>query len=259
MLSPPVADASSRLAVYQRRAAIPVVLATFAVIPALVLEESSHVEARFAGHVLNWLSWFVLAGHVGSLLWLAGLGRGLRIAWLDLALVVTTAPFIPIPLDAARLIRLARVFRLGVAVSLAMRRARAVLQHRQFHFVALVAVAAVTLGGLGIYSVEGGPNAHISSVGDGIWWAIVTATTVGYGDISPRTTEGRIIAVVLMLLGIGVIGAFTATVASFFVAQDEGSELRALEARLDRLETKIDRLLDAVPAARSDDARPGPP
>jgi voltage-gated potassium channel len=170
---------------------------------------------------------------------------------------VTTAPFIPVPLDAARLIRLARVFRLGVAVSLAMRRARAVLQHRQFHFVALVAVAAVTLGGLGIYSVEGGPQAHIKSVGDGIWWAIVTATTVGYGDISPVTTEGRIIAVILMLLGIGVIGAFTATVASFFVSQDEGSELRALEARLDRLESKIDRLLEATTTRRSDDATGG--
>ena len=248
-----VDDASSRLSVYQRRAGIPVVLATFAVIPALVLEESSHAEARLAGHLLNWVSWLVLAGHAAALLALAGLPRGLRIAWLDLALVVTTAPFIPIPLDAARLIRLARVFRLGVAVSLAMRRARAVLQHRQFHFVALVAVAAVTLGGLGIYSVEGGPHARIQSIGDGIWWAIVTATTVGYGDISPVTTEGRIIAVVLMLLGIGVIGAFTATVASFFVAQDEGSELRAIEARLDRLEGKIDALLDD----RGRDAEPG--
>jgi voltage-gated potassium channel Kch len=202
-----VEDAPTRhLAAYQRRAAIPVVIATFAVIPALVLEESSHVEAKFAGHVINWASWLVLAGHVGALLGIAGPARGLRIAWLDLALVVTTAPFIPIPLDAARLIRLARV-----------------------------------------------------CIGDGIWWAIVTATTVGYGDISPVTTEGRIIAVVLMLLGIGVIGAFTATVASFFVSQDEGSEIRALEARLDRLEGKIDRLLAADAARGGDSTPPGRP
>ena len=53
-----------------------------------------------------------------------------------------------------------------------------------------------------------------------------------------------------MLLGIGVIGAFTATVASFFVAEDEGSDLKTIDARLDRLEARIDRLL-----ARSE----GPP
>jgi voltage-gated potassium channel len=103
---------------------------------------------------------------------------------------------------------------------------------------------AVVLGGLAIYTVEGSPTGRIQSVGDGIWWAIVTATTVGYGDISPATTEGRIIAVVLMLLGIGVIGAFTATVASFFVAQEEGSELAEIAARLARVEAKLDALLE---------------
>ena len=71
----------------------------------------------------------------------------------------------------------------------------------------------------------------------------MTVTTVGYGDISPTTTEGRVIATCLMLLGIGVIGAFTATVASFFVQQDEGSELVAIEARLDGIERKLDALL----------------
>jgi voltage-gated potassium channel len=237
--------APDRLAAYQRHATLPVVLATFAVIPALVLEGAGEPLAQQVGRALNWLSWIVLAGHVLALFALAGPSRALRLAWLDLALVLVTAPFVPLPLDAARLLRLARVFRLGVAVSLAMRRARAVLQHRQFHFVALLAVVAVVLGGLAIYTVEGSPTGHIQSVGDGIWWAIVTATTVGYGDISPSTTEGRIIAVVLMLLGIGVIGAFTATVASFFVAQEEGSELAEIAARLERVEAKLDALIES--------------
>jgi voltage-gated potassium channel len=87
-------------------------------------------------------------------------------------------------------------------------------------------------------------------------WAIVTATTVGYGDISPVTTEGRVIAVGLMLLGIGVIGAFTATVASFFVTQEEDTGRDDVEARLARLEAKIDQLLAAQ--ERPDDGRPSP-
>jgi voltage-gated potassium channel len=242
--APAAHDRAGLLAAYQRRAAIPVALATFAVIPALIFEGSAHPVAALAGQVLNWLSWLVLAGHVAALFGLAGPRRALRLAWLDLALVVVTAPVVPFAMDAAaRLLRLVRVLRLGLVVSLAMRRARAILSHQQFYFVALVAIAAVLLGGLGIHSVEGGEDGHIRSVGDGIWWAIVTATTVGYGDISPTTTEGRVIATMLMLLGIGVIGAFTATVASFFVAQEEGSDLKTIEARLDRLEAKIDRLL----------------
>ena len=54
---------------------------------------------------------------------------------------------------------------------------------------------------------------------DALWWAIVTLTTVGFGDISPETFGGRLIGVVLMFFGIGVLGTFTATIASAFVDQ----------------------------------------
>jgi voltage-gated potassium channel len=86
-------------------------------------------------------------------------------------------------------------------------------------------------------------NPNIRSIGDAFWWAVVTSTTVGYGDISPVTAEGRIIAI--MLIGIGAIGAFTATVASFFVAQGEAPDLAQVEQRLARLEAKVDLLLTA--------------
>jgi voltage-gated potassium channel len=237
-----VAEPSARLTAYQRRATIPVAIATVCVVPALLLEASSDPAWLQAAQVLNWASWIVLAGHVVVMLALGGL-TGLRLAWLDALLVVVSIPVAPSSFGAARLLRLVRVLRLGVALSATVHHARAILQHRQFHFVALVAVVAVCLGGLGIYSVEGGENTHIQSYGDGLWWAIVTVTTVGYGDISPATTEGRVIASCLMLLGIGVIGAFTATVASFFVQQDEGADLAEIEARLARVEQKLDALL----------------
>lgn len=52
---------------------------------------------------------------------------------------------------------------------------------------------------------------------DALWWSFVTTTTVGYGDISPTTSLGRIIAVVLMIVGIGFIGMLTGTIATFFI------------------------------------------
>jgi voltage-gated potassium channel len=54
------------------------------------------------------------------------------------------------------------------------------------------------------------------SFGDALWWSIVTTTTVGYGDISPATPIGRIIAIILMIFGIGMIGMLTGTITTYF-------------------------------------------
>ena len=83
------------------------------------------------------------------------------------------------------------------------------------------------LAGIEITMAERGkPGATIESVGDGFWWAITTLTTVGYGDIYPTTTEGRFIAVGLMVSGICVLGFISATVAAWFVkmTQDDSGQ-----------------------------------
>jgi len=60
-------------------------------------------------------------------------------------------------------------------------------------------------------------GSNIKNFGDGLWWAITTVTTVGYGDRYPTTTEGRCLAVVLMIMGISLMGVITASVAAWFV------------------------------------------
>jgi voltage-gated potassium channel len=59
---------------------------------------------------------------------------------------------------------------------------------------------------------------------DGVWWAVVTVTTVGYGDLYPTTVQGRLIGMVLMFVGIGFLSLLTAAVASRFVKQERGEE-----------------------------------
>lgn len=74
----------------------------------------------------------------------------------------------------------------------------------------------------GVISVSAGTvwfvEPTIRTWSDAFWWATVTATTVGYGDISPETSAGRLVAVLLMLVGIGTIGMLTASIATYFLS-----------------------------------------
>lgn len=78
------------------------------------------------------------------------------------------------------------------------------------------------------------------NLGEGLWWALVTLTTVGYGDVGSVTAGGRLTGAALMIVGIGVLAFITANIAAYFVEDDYRSELRrnieALNQRLDRLE-----------------------
>ncbi|MBI3747581.1 MAG: ion transporter [Chloroflexi bacterium] len=78
-----------------------------------------------------------------------------------------------------------------------------------------------------MFAAENGINEAIRSPFDAIWWGISTLSTVGYGDVYPRTDEGRVAAMVLMILGIGLFGAITATITSFMVESDVTGERSA--------------------------------
>ena len=84
---------------------------------------------------------------------------------------------------------------------------------------------------------------QVETFGDGIWWALVTITTVGYGDITPLTTLGRVVAGLLMLLGLGLIATITAIVSAKFIQNyvDGHTNDDVLE-KLEELETEIEKI-----------------
>jgi voltage-gated potassium channel len=85
-------------------------------------------------------------------------------------------------------------------------------------FVAYISAVQITITER---AVEG---SNIKNFADGFWWAITTVTTVGYGDRYPTTTEGRLLAVMLMFMGISLVGVITASVAAWFVKMSQDAE-----------------------------------
>lgn len=105
-------------------------------------------------------------------------------------------------LRVLRLLRLLRVLRSAAIVGRVLRDIRGVTSTNGLGWVFLVSLCSVLVGGLVVWIVE----ENIEAFGDALWWATVTATTVGYGDLAPEDPIARVVAVVLMLVGIGTIG-----------------------------------------------------
>ena len=88
---------------------------------------------------------------------------------------------------------------------------------------------------------------EVKTFADGIWWALVTITTVGYGDITPYTTLGRIVASTLMILGIGFIATLTAAVSAYFMSNfgDKQTTLDDVLIKLEEIDQELDELREA--------------
>jgi voltage-gated potassium channel len=127
----------------------------------------------------------------------------------------------------------------------AVQRERVVSTGATFRLVALLTLAIVVLSGAVQALVDSG---DLHSTWDGIWWSLETVTTVGYGDLPMTTVEGRIIAMVVMLVGIGFLSVLTATVASYFVKSDRGGETEAILAALAELKDEVAGLRQRLPS-----------
>jgi voltage-gated potassium channel len=108
-----------------------------------------------------------------------------------------------------------------------------------FTSAALLAFIVIVFSAIGILKFEKDvAGSNIKTAEDALWWAYVTITTVGYGDKYPVTSEGRIIAAVLMTVGVGLFGTFTAFVASWFVVKKEEEIVEKREEKEQRREEK---------------------
>ena len=109
-------------------------------------------------------------------------------------------------------------------------------------FLIVVSGGLVIISATIVTSLERSSNPELGSFPDALWWAIVTITTVGYGNQEPVTFLGRIVAVILMITGVGFFGAIAANLAAFFVRKDEDEKIDKLQKDIDSINKKLDKL-----------------
>ena len=224
-----------------RRFEAPIIIATLLVVPVLLIQGSGVDEPwRTIANVGDWLIWLLFAAEVVVMLAVVpDRRRWLAEHPLDVAIVVLTPPFVTGLLTSIRLLRLLRLVRLLRLAQLA----RGAFSLAGVRYAALLAVLTAFAGGQAFAEVENRPDA------EGLYWSIATMTTVGYGDVAPATATGRVIAIVVMLVGIGFVAVLTGAIAQRFIAPTEqrveageadlGRKLDALGDRLERLEARL--------------------
>jgi voltage-gated potassium channel len=186
--------------------------------------------------ILDWVDWLVCAVFLTDFFVrfrrAPSKAQFMKWGWIDF---VSSIPMINI-FRVGRVVRIIRVFRILRAFRSMKNLLAYFLQYRKFTSFTAVAASSLCVmvfSVIVVLNVEDSPDANIKNTADAFWWAFVTMTTVGYGDKYPLSTEGRIIACVLMTAGAGLFATLTGLIASMFL------QSRASESELKQLAQEV--------------------
>ncbi len=200
----------------------------------------------------DWFLWvFFFAELATMLLLVRHRWNYLRHNWFNIALIIVATPTLWNEQEFG-ILRALRFFLIVMKMANMSDTIRVVLSRNNLGLTILAVWVFVLFSGVVMTAIE--PS--FKSVGDGIWWAWATVTTVGYGDVVPVTGGGRLLAGLVMLIGMGLFSLITANFSAFFVAREERKivekeqevlvgeqkilhHLQQIEARLHTLERKI--------------------
>ncbi len=235
---------------FKKRAQGPMLLLSLLLVPIVVLpiaEDLSPIALRSV-EILAAGIWGAFLIEYLVLLFLAP-QKVLMIKKHKVDLVLLVLPFFRL----ARIVRLLRLVLYGSAGSTAANAVRKMAERPGFLKVLTASFVSIAVsGGLVSIAEHGQANSTIDGPADGVWWAIVTSSTVGYGDEFPVTATGRVIAVFLMLVGVAILSIVTANVAAAFVEEsaDQDNQLDRIEKELVAIRKfleprKADSLLDS--------------
>ena len=232
--------------------------------------------------MIDWLIWGVFAVEMTVMLVVTPNRKAyLRCAWLDVCIVVLTLPLLPYLLALLRLgrlgrvidvLRLLRLLRLAAVANRVGATIQRIFGTFGLGYLLSGVVVLVIVSGVLFSHLEDG-----YSVSEGMWWAIVTATSVGYGDVVPASGLGRLVATLLMLAGISFVALLSAATAAYLVdveGEEEQEELlkrireqqnreKQTQAQLYEVNDRLKRLETLLSSGRepgeAQAREPGPP
>jgi voltage-gated potassium channel len=225
----------------------PLIVAAVLTIPVTILQLLPLADPwRTIADVVNWAIWLAFAAEaVVMLAVVPSKSRWLRAHPLEVAIVVLTPPFLTSVVQSIRVLRLLRLLRFLRLAPLV----RALYSAEGLRYAALLTGLTALAGGAAFASVEN------TSMGDGLYWAITTMTTVGYGDMTPKTPEGKAIAIAVMLVGVGFATLVIGAAAQRFVnpRADKPTLLTDddLLAHVSDISTRLKHIEDALQRRRS--------
>ena len=227
------------------------------IIPLLIVEsQATDPTVLLLTWVANTLIWLAfVAEYIWGLVSAERKWEFVRSNWFDLAIILLSPPlYVPEALQGVRALRILRLGRLGRALRLlrlvrvfafmarAWRTSGRVLGKHSFGYILATCVLFVVGSGAVFVAVEGGEYTLL----DGIWWAVATLTTVGYGDIYPKTDAGRVVALIMIILGLGMMAALTANIAAAFVGSEQQNEENEVLKRLDEISARLTALENSL-------------
>jgi voltage-gated potassium channel len=216
-----------------------------------ILDPDLSAGVLLACALVTWTAWAVFAVEYVTRVALAPDRRRYVLRHLhDLAVIVLP------------LLRPLRLLRLVTVIGALNRRAGSSLRGRVVVYVAGGTTLLTVVAALAMLDAErDAPGANITTIGDALWWAVTTITTVGYGDRYPTTITGRGVAVGLMLAGIALLGVVTATLASWLVErvrEENVADRAATAVQVQALMAEVRALRDDLRAPAPDDGSPEP-
>lgn len=205
--------------------------------------------SEYAVILMDWIFWgFFLLETIALSSMADDPKRYLRRNWANVAIIFVAFPLWFHLLNQVGALRALRLYVLIAYLVHNFNVVRQILHMHHLGYTLAIAAFIITLGGLFIATID----PAFKSPTDGIWWAWVSVTTVGYGDLVPQTNEGRIFAIMLILVGIVMISLITANISAYYFSKETEKETRLeqesirrikkLEEHLLRLEEKIDKL-----------------
>ena len=250
-------------------------ISALAVIPVIFIEAVAEQPwLLLVAAILNWVIWCVFLVDAAAKVCVNGWG------WLrsgsgvfSMVIIVASFPLLGEFLSSMRLARLARVgraarvartgrvgrlTRLLVLGTRGVRGLNRILDPEALPFVSLAAIIIIAVGGGALYVIEFDSASELN-LADALWWSIVTVTTVGYGDLVPKTLAGRAVATVVMVIGITYTSLLTAEIAGYLSRRSQEKiekeilgEIRILADAIERIERRLG--IDVEDSAeRSDD------